>query len=119
MIGVTNSSVRILVDTRSIQPSGPLRTATIRLGSPRSLAGRIVETRQYQRFDCAARRWALLGYEAYDENGKVIDRKPSGSASASMESVTTNSLGETVLDFVCAYDPDGAGGNGPAMGRSE
>ncbi|BAI96728.1 hypothetical protein Sj15T_11830 [Sphingobium sp. TA15] len=114
MIGTTNSGVRILVDAGSIQSSGPERTATIRLGSPGSLAGKIVEARQYERFDCATRHWALLGYVAYADDGSVVDHKSPGPAPATMAPVVPDTIGEAVLDFVCTYQPGAAPSSGAA-----
>ena len=52
-LGATNSGVRVLIEPASLKLVGKARVVTIRLGSPRSIAGRIVETRQTEHIDCA------------------------------------------------------------------
>lgn len=98
-IGTSTSGLRMFVDRGSIRQVGGLAEADVRLGSPRTIAGRIVEVIEREEIDCARPRWRMLRYEAFDETGAIVGR---GSPAGDLLPVAQGSIGEAIRDAVCA-----------------
>ena len=100
-IGVSGSELRVFVDRKSVRDVAGLRHATVRIGSPRSIAGPIVLVYQREAFDCRAKTWRLLSYDARDADDKVVRRgTPSGPAAA-MVPTSRGTIGGAVVEAVC------------------
>ena len=100
-IGVSQSRLHLFVDQNSLKPSGTLIDATIRMGSPTSVTGKVVLVYQYEEFDCTARRWRLTGYEGVDASGAVIVRSSHKASAPPLLPVENGSMGEENLETVC------------------
>lgn len=100
-LGTTDTGLRVLIEPDSLTVRGNERTIVVRLGSPRAISGRIVETRQTERIDCVRRQWGLIAFEAFDENGSSIASQAAGTSAPRMVAVAPGSLGEIVLENAC------------------
>lgn len=100
-VGVSGSRLRVFVDRRSIERAGGLVAATVRIGSPAAIAGRIVVVYQHEQFDCPGRRWRLLSYEGVDAAGTIVSRRGRATPPPPFLPVQPDSIGETTLDTVC------------------
>lgn len=100
-IGVSGSELRVFVDRHSLRDTAGLRYATVRIGSPRSIAGPVVLVYQHEAFDCRAKTWRLLSYDARDAGEKVVRRGTPTGAAAMMVPTTRGTIGSAVLEAVC------------------
>ena len=98
-IGVTRSGLRMFVDRASVRGANGMVEATVRLGSPGSIVGTIVEVTERDQLDCTNGRWRMLAFEAFDADGAVVQR---GGPAGEMLPVQAGSMGEAIRDAVCA-----------------
>lgn len=105
-VGVTEAGLRVFVDRASIADhaapaGGVLRRVAVRLGSPGTIVGSIVEVVQGEEIDCAAGRWRLLDYAAYDDAGAVVQHRAAPDPAMPLVAFAAGSLGATIRDAVC------------------
>lgn len=98
-IGTTSSGLRMFIDRASLRSADGLVEATVRIGSPTSIAGDVVEVTERNQLDCRGRRWRMLEFEAFGADGTVVKRGRPGGA---MLPVRQDSMGATIRDAVCA-----------------
>ena len=102
MVGISESGLRVFIDRASIVRSGALREATVRMGSPRTIVGRIVEVHQREQFDCRRRRWRLIRFRAFDAAGATVAATKPGSPVNPAIPIASGSISSTVFEQVCA-----------------
>ncbi len=100
-VGVTRAGLRVFVDRASIADRQALRHVMVRLGSPGAIVGTIVEVTQGEEIDCAANRWRLLDYAAYDDAGAIVQRRAAPDPPMPLVAIADDSLGATIRDAVC------------------
>jgi hypothetical protein len=107
-IGESNSGLHIFIDRASISTTGHVRRVTVRLGSPRTLVGKIVLVYQVEDVDCGSSRWRQVAFRALDEDGKVVASSAPGSPPTAFLDIQPGSISEAVLDAVCPVAPNGS-----------
>ena len=100
-VGESEAGLRVFVDRASIVDRDGLRHAAVRLGSPGTIVGTIVEVVQGEEIDCAANRWRLLDYAAYDDAGKIVQHRAAPDPPRPLVAIAADSLGATIRDAVC------------------
>ena len=98
-VGVTDSRLRVFVERPSVKVKGERRTARVRIGSPRTIAGPIVLVYQDEEIDCRARTWRLAAFDARDADGRSVRR---GASAAPAIPVVGGTIGDAVVSAVCA-----------------
>ena len=104
-VGISETGLRIFIDRNSVRDVAGLRQVRVRLGSPRTIMRNIVEVRQDEEFDCTGNRWRLVGYEALDENDKVVARSAPDHARGALLTIDDKSINGAVRDFICDPPP--------------
>lgn len=102
-VGQTASRLRAFVDRASVHDVDDLRRVRVRLGSPTAITGRIVLVYQDEEIDCRGHRWRQLGFEALDEDGKVVQRSSPTAAPAPLLPALEHTIGGEVARTVCAF----------------
>lgn len=102
-VGVSGSQLHVFVDRGSVVARGDLREAVVRIGSPRTITGRIAIVYELEQFDCQRRQWRLISYRGVDADRRVVANKPPAAVPPPMLDVQPDSLGERVLETVCAF----------------
>ena len=100
-LGSTESGLRLFIDTDSVTKTQGIREARVMVGTASTIVGKIVETRQRERFNCDRRLWGLISYEALDDNGAIVSSKAPAAEPLAMHPVIDDSAGETIFDAVC------------------
>lgn len=100
-IGTTDSALRIFVDNAATRDVGGLRRVTVRVGSPRAFVGSIVEVVQTEELDCARGRWRLLGFDARDAAGAVVQHHPDPVPPMTLVPIARGTIAAAVRDAVC------------------
>ncbi|WP_174292283.1 surface-adhesin E family protein [Sphingomonas bacterium] len=102
-VGMTASRLRVFVDKASLHEVEGRRQVRVRLGAPTAITGRIVLVYQDEEFDCRARQWRMLAFEAQDEDGKVVQRSTPAAAPPPLLPALDHTIGGEVARTVCAF----------------
>ena len=102
-VGVTGSKLRVFVDRTSVRLVGRHRFARVRLGSPGVITGSVVIVYQDEDIDCRDGTWRLVGYDARDANGRVVERRGSVKRASSALPAVAGTIGGAVVATVCAF----------------
>lgn len=101
-VGVTNSKLRVFVDRASVRIVREHRFATTRLGFPGAITGSVVIVYQNEDIDCRNRTWRLIGYDARDAKGKVVEQRQFAQSDSATLPALPGTIGGEVVATVCA-----------------
>lgn len=112
-VGISDTRLRVFFEAGSVRDQAGHRFARVRIGSPQRIAGPIVLVYQDEEFDCEARTWRLVGFDARDTDDRVVKRSRANAPPSAMLPGVAGTLGGEVIAAVCAFTPSSRGGARP------